>query len=236
VATAVGERRAVDLPDGSQVVLGAASKLGIDTAYGHGSRRVYLEGQALFRVTHDSTRPFVVHAAGTLAEDLGTEFDVRAYPGDSTVRVAVIEGAVSVRRAQANDSATLLRPRDVARIDATGGAAPVVLHDQDVERLVAWTAGELNFRDATLTEVARELERWFDVEVRVTSESIAGTSYTADRLSLESLDELLRVIDLSLPNVIVDRQGRLVTFSPGAGVGRLVPPAPPRSSRVEAGA
>jgi ferric-dicitrate binding protein FerR (iron transport regulator) len=235
VATAVGERRTLDLPDGSHVVLGAASTLRIDTAYGRGSRQVSLEGQALFRVTHDSTRPFVVHAAGTLAEDLGTEFDVRAYPGDSIVRVAVIEGAVAVRRAQTTDSAALLRPRDVARIDATGGAAPVILHDQDVERLVAWTAGELNFRDATLTEVARELERWFDVDVRVTSEAIAGRRYTVNGLRTESLDDLLGVIDLSLPDVVIERQGRVVTFSPGTGVGRI-DPAPPRSSRVEAGA
>jgi ferric-dicitrate binding protein FerR (iron transport regulator) len=235
VTTAIGERRTLDLPDGSRVVLGATSTLRVDTAYGRDSRHVHLTGQALFRVTHDSLRPFVVHAAGTLAEDLGTEFDVRAYPSDSIVRVAVVEGAVAVRRAEGADSAALLRPRDVARIAATGGAAPVILHDQDVERLVAWTAGELNFRDARLSEVAVELERWFDVEVRVTSESIADLPYTVDRLSTESLDEVLRIIDLSLPQVTIERQGRIVTFSPGSGVGRL-PPPPPRSSRVEAGA
>ncbi|HSA54772.1 MAG TPA: FecR domain-containing protein, partial [Gemmatimonadaceae bacterium] len=194
----------------------------------------YLEGQAYFRVTHDSARPFVVHAAGTLAEDLGTEFDVRAYPGDSVVRVAVVEGAVAVRSAQGADRVALLRPRDVARIGATDGGTPVVLHDQNVERLVTWTTGEIYFDNATVAEIAREIERWYDVEVRVTSEAVAGLRYNGS-LQADSLDEGLRAIDLALPQLVIERQGRLVTFSPGSGVGRSLVPAR-ASGRVEAGA
>lgn len=238
VTTAVGERRTIDLPDGSRVVLGAASSLRIDTAFGRPTRHVYLEGQAFFRVTHDAARPFVVHAAGTLAEDLGTEFDVRAYPGDSAVRVAVIEGAVGVRRAQGTDSIALLRPRDVARIDASDGVggAPVILHDQNVERLIAWTTGAPEFDNATVADVARELERWYDVQVRITSEAAASARYTGP-LPVEGIDEAVSVLSLTLKsaNVSVQRQGRVVTFSPGSGVGRsTVPPRP--SGRVEAGA
>lgn len=232
--TSVGERRTIDLPDGSQVVLGTASTLRVDTAFGRASRHVYLEGQAFFRVTHDSARPFVVHAAGTLAEDLGTEFDVRAYPGDGVVRVAVVEGAVAVRRAEGADSTALLRPRDVARIGPGDGGAPVVLHDQNVERLVSWTTGELYFDDATIAEIARELERWYDVSVRITSEAVAIRRYTGP-IQADSLDAGLSAIDLALPDVIVERQGRVVTFSAGTGVGRSRVPARP-SGRVEAGA
>ena len=236
-STAVGERRTIDLPDGSRVVLGTASTLRVDTAFGRASRHVYLEGQAFFRVTHDSARPFVVHASGTLAEDLGTEFDVRAYPGDSVVRVAVVEGAVAVRRAQDADSVALLRPRDVARIAARDGGAPVVLRDQNVERLVAWTTGEPFFDNATVAEVAEELERWYDVEVRVTSEAVANLRYTGPlNMRADGLDEVLRVLDLALDErASIERQGRVVTFAPRSGVGRSL--VPPRSSgRVEAGA
>lgn len=235
--TTVGERRTIDLPDGSQVVLGTASTLRVDTAFGRAARNVHLEGQAFFRVTHDSARPFVVHAAGTLAEDLGTEFDVRAYPGDGMVRIAVVEGAVAVRRAQGADSVALLRPRDVARIGAGDGGAPVVLHDQNVERLIAWTTGEPFFDDATVADVARELERWYDVEVRVTSEAVANLRYTGPlNMRADGLDEVLRVLDLALDErASIERQGRVVTFAPRSGVGRSL--VPPRSSgRVEAGA
>ncbi|HEX7123135.1 MAG TPA: FecR domain-containing protein [Gemmatimonadaceae bacterium] len=228
ITTGVGERRTIDLPDGSQVVLGAASTVRFDAD--RSVRRVYLEGQALFRVTHDSARPFLVHAGGTVTEDLGTEFDIRAYPGEAEVRVAVIEGAVAVRRqGAANDTSALLRPRDVARIDATGAA--VVLHDQNVGRLLAWTRGELFFDDATVVEVCEELERWYDIECQVTNSSIAGRRYSGD-LRVEALENVLQAIDLALPDVVIERQGRSVSFRPGSGVGRggtFVPPRPPRT-------
>jgi ferric-dicitrate binding protein FerR (iron transport regulator) len=65
--------------------------------FGTSTREVFLEGQAFLRVRHDSTRPFVVNAGGTRAIDLGTAFEVRAYPNEG-VRVAVTEGVVEVRR------------------------------------------------------------------------------------------------------------------------------------------
>lgn len=232
ITTAVGERRTIDLPDGSQVVLGATSTVRFD-ATDQSARRVYLEGQALFRVTHDAARPFFVHAGGTVTEDLGTEFDIRAYPSEAEVRVAVIEGAVAVRRqGAASDTSALLRPRDVARIDSTGAA--VVLHDQNVGRLLAWTRGELFFDDVTVVEVCEELERWYDIECQVTNASIAGRRYSGD-LRVEALENVLQAIDLALPDVVIEREGRVVSFRPGAGAGRggaVVPPRP----RTEVGA
>jgi ferric-dicitrate binding protein FerR (iron transport regulator) len=96
-STTVGEQRSFDLPDGTQVVLGAASSLRLAEGYGSGSREVFLEGRAFIRVVHDAASPFVVHAGGTRTVDLGTAFEVRAYP-DEGVRVVVTEGSVEVQR------------------------------------------------------------------------------------------------------------------------------------------
>lgn len=231
-STGVGERRTVDLPDGTQVVLGAASSLRLSESFGEGRREVTLEGQALFRVRHDSARPFLVRAAGTVSEDLGTEFDVRAYPGEAAVRVVVSEGVVGVRAEGASENAALLRPRDVARVGSTG--APVVLRDQPIERLLSWTNGELAFDDALLTDVCKELERWYDIECRITGDAVAKLHYTGS-FRAEALDVVLGVIDASLPGARAERAGRVVTFRAGSGVGR-VPLEPARPSRVEAGA
>src|SRR6185503_10826379 len=95
--TNAGEQRTFNLADGSTVILGAASTLRVAEGFGTSTREVYLEGQAFLRVVHDSTRPFVVNAAGTRTTDLGTAFEVRAYPNEM-VRVAVTEGMVEVRR------------------------------------------------------------------------------------------------------------------------------------------
>jgi transmembrane sensor len=212
--TGIGERRTLDLADGSEIVLGAASVLRIGEGYGRPERHVYLAGQAVFRVRHDATRPFLVHAAGTVSRDLGTEFEIRAYPGDSTVRVAVVSGTVGVVvDSTAGGTETTLRTHDVIHLGASG--TPEVLHDQNVDRLLAWTNGRIGFDNAPLTEVAGELEHWFDIECHLADPELARLHLTNTGLPTDSLDEALQVIQLSLKSlgVRVERRGRVVTFS-----------------------
>src|SRR5690349_5983425 len=85
-ATGRGQRATIRLVDGSRVELGYASTLRVRQIDG-GRRELFLEGEAVFDVVHDESRPFIVHAANATTEDLGTVFSVRAYPGDSAVRV-----------------------------------------------------------------------------------------------------------------------------------------------------
>jgi transmembrane sensor len=229
--TGVGERRTLDLPDGSKIALGATTVLRVGERFAQGERHVYLQGQALFTVRHDSLRPFVVHAAGTVTEDLGTEFDVRAYPGDSIVRVVVAQGAVAVRREGAADTALTLRPGDVARLGAAGSAT--LLREQNVERLLAWSSGEIVFDNTPLSEVAEELERWFDIECRIADTAIQSRPLSVRLRSDMPLDELLRVVGMST-EVRAERDGRVVTFSRGTPHGASYR-ATPRPRRVEAG-
>jgi transmembrane sensor len=208
--TRAGERRTLDLSDGSRVTLGAASILRVKQDFGKAGRHVYLEGQALFRVRHDADRRFVVHAAGTVSEDLGTEFDVRAYPGDSVVRVVVKEGSVAIHAEGAARDTSVLRADDVAVV--TGSGQTAVVHDGNVERLLAWTGGEIVFDDTPLSEVAAELERWFDIECRIDDSTLANLHFTTTKgLRSGSLDEVLPVIEASL-GVQAVREGRVVTF------------------------
>lgn len=230
--TGVGERRSIDLPDGSQVVLGAASTLRLEDRYGERSRQVYLEGQAFVKVTHDAARPFVVIAGGTRTVDLGTAFEVRAYPSEA-IRVAVTEGSVEVRREDGDTAAVaVLRAGDVARLDAASGAE--VQRQQDVQRLLGWTRGQLSFDDAPLSDVARELERWFDVECRIDSREVGNLHFSVDLRIGESLDEILTLVEYALlpHGVRAERVGRTVTFRTGAPVTPAVRPA----RRAEVGA
>jgi ferric-dicitrate binding protein FerR (iron transport regulator) len=128
-----------------------------------------------------------------------------------------------------------LGPRDVARLTEKG--TPVVLHDQNVDRLVAWTNGEIIFDDTALSDVAKELERWFDIECRIADPSLEKLHLTTPFSSGESLEAVLGVIAKSL-ELRVQRSGRVVTFTRGP-TRAAAPPSPatidnPR--RTEAGA
>lgn len=220
--TGVGERRVVDLPDGSRAVLGAASVLRHSTD-ASGARLVQLEGEAIFTVAHDAAHPFRVEAGGVVAQDIGTEFSVRAYPGEHRVRVAVREGSVSITRHAAPSAApVVLGSRDVAHIDHD--EAPQVTKGVAVDRLFAWQDGELVFENVPLSQVGAELARWYDVEVRFADPLLADRHLTASFRS-EPLDEVLRVIGLSL-EIRFEQQGRVVTAhaAPRTSAGEAIRP------------
>ena len=231
--TGVGEQRTFDLTDGSQVILGATSTLRMADGFGQSSREVFLEGQAFLRVRHDSTRPFVVNAGGTRATDLGTAFEVRAYPRE-VVRVVVTEGTVEVRRDTGMLDSAILGPGDVAELPETGET--VISRQQNVERLLGWTRGELVFEDTPLTEIARDLERWFDVQVRFDDVALGALHLTTTLRIGDSLEEILDVVELALSSrgVRAERNGNVVTFRSGPPTPSANPPA--TRGRVEAGA
>jgi transmembrane sensor len=92
-STDIGEQRSIRLGDGSMVELNARSKIRVDLRE-HERNVELIEGQALFRVAKDHTRPFVVHSGETNVLAVGTEFDVYKHRGSTTV--TVVEGRVAV--------------------------------------------------------------------------------------------------------------------------------------------
>lgn len=229
--TGAGERRTVELLDGSTVVLGVSSTLRMRDGYGAGAREVELTGEALFTVGHDEARPFRVHVNGTVVEDLGTEFAVRGYGDSPGIRVAVASGSVAVRRGTTADTAVVLAPSDMATVGDAGQIA--VSRGVDVSRFTAFATGRLIFADAPFAEVLAELERWYGVEVGVTDKAILDRHLTST-FEGESLDEVLRVIGMTL-DVRYVRNGNRVEFM-GKGSTSALPMAPAATALAEAGA
>jgi ferric-dicitrate binding protein FerR (iron transport regulator) len=129
-----------------------------------------------------------------------------------------------------------LHPGDIAEVPASGET--VVRRQVDVERLLGWTRGELTFDDAELSEVARELERWYDVQVQFEDATLRSLHFSVAGLKIgETVDELLRLVQMSLSSqgVRAERDGKVVTFRRGTPVKPTAAPTVPRG-RVEAGA
>lgn len=222
--TVPGQRAVVTLVDGTRLTLAPASRLRVPRDYAVGDRTVTLEGEAFFSVVHDAAHPFRVRAARTTATDIGTQFDVRAYAEDARVRVAVADGRVDVARACERDACR--HPASAARTLAAGDVAVVdadtvaVARGTDVGALTSWTRGALVFRDAQVADVARELARWYDLDVRVSDAALSRRPLTAT-LAADSLGAVLSVLELALDARAV-RVGRLLTLSPRTAPGALV--------------
>ncbi|HST57245.1 MAG TPA: FecR domain-containing protein [Longimicrobium sp.] len=190
----VGQRDSVRLSDGTRVLLGPGSRLTLAAGYGGRTREVELRGEALFDVPHDDARPFTVHAGGAHVRDIGTTFSVEADSGGG-VRVVVTDGAVALRAgADAGGDEMVLRQGERGVLPEGGTRAQRAAATADD---LAWTRGELVFRDASITDVAAEVRRWFGVELRAGDAAVAGRRLTAS-FQGEDRDQVLQVIALAL--------------------------------------
>jgi transmembrane sensor len=164
--THVGEQRSIALPDGSTMELNSRSKVRVH--YSEHERALELiEGQALFRVAKNASRPFIVTSGDTRVRAVGTQFDVNRKR-EGTI-VTVVEGKVSVqtnvpdaRIDPLNVEVTAAMPQMLVageQITVTETAAQPIKHP-DVTRAIAWTQRQLVFEGATLTEVAEEFNRY----------------------------------------------------------------------------
>ena len=209
-ATAPGQRAEVSLRDGSRVLLSVDTRLRVPRDYGVRTRAVELDGEAYFVVRHDARRPLLVRTRHGIAEDLGTEFGVRAYAQDDDVQVIVRVGSVAMRRVHASGPALLtLGPGDRGVLDARGQAT--LTSDVRLDIDLSWTTGRLVFDDAPLGVVIPQLERWYDLDIEL-SDAALGAERVTIVLTTESPDEALSAVAkvLHLRVVRTDRSVRLV--------------------------
>lgn len=207
ITTDPGQRLIVSLADKSTITLGPASTLRYDRS--GGSREVTLEGLADFRVRHDPEHPFLVHAGRADVADVGTEFVIRAYAADSTVHVAVSTGVVAVKNRTGDRGELTVHAGEVALVH--GSSAPLQLNDVNAAAFTGWIAGSLAFEDDAFSDIARELGRWFDVDIRWSDSSLGSRRITAI-YNNPSLPSVLDALSASL-DARYERAGRTVTFS-----------------------
>ena len=210
--TARGQRAEVTLIDGTRVWLSTDSRLLVPQNYGAATRDVTLDGEGYFVVEHDANRPFRVHAGPSVSEDLGTAFDVRAYPGDSVAVVIVESGRVALRPADAPavpTAVTELRRGQMGRLDRSGDVR--VVGDVDFASALAWRSGHLTFEERPLRDVARELERWYDIDIALDDTALSSAPLTAS-FTNQSADQALAIVAGAL-GAHYTRDGRTVHFT-----------------------
>lgn len=193
-ATALGERKHVALPDGSVIDMNSRSRLQV--RYESGRRLIELsEGEAMFSVEHDTSRPFVVEAGSGKVTVTGTRFDVRR---DVTqTRVAVEQGTVKVQGHNAPDNEFISLTAGLGtHIDAHGQVAAA--YAVNPAELTAWRGGKLVFNNASLSEVAAEVSRYREKPLTVANPAVANLRLTSVFKS-DNTEALLKALPSILP-------------------------------------
>lgn len=185
IAAERGERKEVVFQDGTHVWLNAGSRISYPSRFGLSERRVRLDGEAYFEVSHNPQRPFLVEVGDATVRVLGTSFDVKAYAADPTVDVVLLDGSVEFSHGKASYR---LSPSQRLVFDKRSLRGEVTALEH-AEGLMLWSRNTICFRDAPLREVVSGLERWYDVQVEVADPKLYGLSFsfTTPNMPLEEL-------------------------------------------------
>jgi transmembrane sensor len=198
-ATTNGQRATITLLDGTTVVLGVASRLDVPDDFATGNHQVALTGEALFTVLHHAGTPFTVVASGTQTRVLGTSFVVRHYPRDTVTTVAVRDGKVLV------DSAVVT----AQYLAEVGSHRTLALRRADPS-VFSFATGVLTLNVVPLPDAIPDLDRWFDVDIRLGDPALARKRIDG-RFTTGSVAELIKLFEMAY-DVRVVRTGRVITL------------------------
>jgi len=196
VITPLGATSKVLLPDGSQAWVNAGTHLTYTYNYGQGIREVYLDGEAYFDVVPDKDHPFIVKSNNMDIKVLGTSFNVKSYPDDSHIKVALVSGSVNVKVNQPEKETMdfTLSPDRMLTFNKESSSIEIAeFRGRDV---LAWTTGGLKFENLSFANIAKDLERKFDVQIRIESERLQKEIFSGSFSSDYSLDQILREVDM----------------------------------------
>ncbi len=194
LSTSYGERKQVTLPDGSIVILNSLSSVSYpENIHNSRTREIVLKGEAVFNVTKDIQRTFIVKVSEVEIKVLGTKFNVSAYENDENITTSLYEGAVSI--SSNSGEARQLKPGEQVMYNKKSNQMEL-LSTID-ENHSAWTRGNLCFENIPLKDIFKILEREKDISFNISDEINKDLKLTAKFNHNESVEEMLEYLSQS---------------------------------------
>lgn len=217
-----GSRSKVRLPDGSQVWINSGSKLTYHNSFAGSTREVQLDGEAYFDVVKDAAHPFIVHTSGIDIKVLGTAFNVKAYKAESFIEATLIHGSIEVINKNRPGAPTVMLkpheklvynkfqvadPRDQRAdisIPAESDSYSITIKplskniaDSDIVE-TAWVYNKLTFEDERFEDLARKMERWYNVKISLDNEKLKNHRVSGSFLN-ETAEEAIKELQFLIP-------------------------------------
>jgi transmembrane sensor len=188
----LGARVSFNLPDGTTGMLNGGSHLTYSLPFTN-SRRVKLEGEAWLEVNRDEDHPFEINTGNSTVKVLGTSFNVSAYPAENYVEVVLQQGKVEFLDNKGDEKVTMLPSERL--VFQNGNISKSVI---DPAKYNAWTEGKLVFRGDPMAEVARRIERWYNVKVNLADSDLKKYSFRAT-FEDDKLEDVLQLLSMTSP-------------------------------------
>lgn len=191
--TIKGQRAKITLADGTLVYMGPASTLKYPDQFSDSTRIIALTGEAFFEVAHNARKPFIIHTQNIRTQVLGTSFKVNAINGQP-FKVQVATGKVRVDRVTPGQTEhlALLTPGQQVMLNTLN--SPAILEQVALQDVLGWKNSRLVFKDQSIGEIAKQLERAYDVQFSFKSAAKAREIVTVTLRDNVPLNQTLRVL------------------------------------------
>ncbi|CAL1519842.1 FecR domain-containing protein [Chitinophaga sp. MM2321] len=198
-----GARSSIQLPDGTTVWMNSSSQLTYGDGFAHGNREVFLEGEAYFDVVQHESHPFIVHTGHIDILVLGTVFNVKAYPEDDHSETAVLNGKVAVTM-HGGERKVEVTPGQKLLAWSKGSPDSLQIVPINLKKgdnfcdETAWINNQLIFKNKPFRLLAREMERWYNVDIHL-QDSTLGNELFNGVFEKENIAEALKALQIATP-------------------------------------
>ncbi|GAB3917151.1 FecR family protein [Mucilaginibacter boryungensis] len=206
VITLNGERKKLQLTDGTTIWLAPGSTLNYASKFIGKNREVTLRGEAFFNVTHDKQHPFIIHTGRLNTIVYGTTFNIQAYPKRGSVEVSLLNGKVSVTELGQHANQLMLAPNQRAIFNKTNGQLYKENYSAATDML-ARRDGKFIYKGTTLSNVVDDISKAYNVTV-VLNKKIQDLHYYGEFDQKENLQQVLMQISLTT-NVKLKNNGAI---------------------------
>ena len=203
IQTKKGERIQVVFQDGTKVYLNSGSKMTYPKQFGFSMRTVAFEGEGYFVVSANHNRPFMVQLDKAEVKVLGTSFNVQAYEEDENITVTLDEGIINFK--SWTNEQNKMKPGESMRLDKRNGKL-TNLEVIDTKPISLWKDDIISFKNASLNDVIKVLNRWYDVAFVVESQEAYSYSYTITSENT-TLEKVLNDLERVAPVLFIYEQG-----------------------------
>jgi transmembrane sensor len=198
ISTPMGGKFKVILPDGSLVVLNAASTLKYPVHFDEKLRKVSFTGEAYFEIAklEDKRKkrvPFYVYSNDQIVEVLGTHFNINSYDNEEYSKTTLLEGSVKIINEKSAATAKILKPGQQAVIKRGDVQTKIIIADE--AQALAWKDGYFLFKNTNIKDVVNELERWYNVDIQYEDEMEFEniTGYISRNVKISSVLKMLQL-------------------------------------------
>ena len=210
VVVPYGKRTQITLSDSSTIWLNSGSKLVYPVHFASNMREVYLDGEAVFKVTPDKSHPFHVVTRNMEVKVLGTVFDLCAYTDDSTVNTVLEHGSVELiykRGSVFGPTKEKMVPGMLATFDLTDET--LIQKKVNTKYYTSWKDGYLVMEKNSLGSIAKKLSRYYNVSIEIESPELAGETFSGYLDLRNSAAQVLSLIS-EMMDIELEQSGRLI--------------------------